>query len=57
VRQDRRPSPHLEALVDELRRALGVKVEIRGDEHRGLLVLEYYSEDDLQSMADRLLAT
>ena len=55
VRRSARLAPHLEALVDRLRRSLGVKVEIRGDDRGGVLSLEYYSEEDLQSLADRLL--
>jgi hypothetical protein len=47
--------PHLNALADELRHTLGLKVEIRGDDHSGQLVIEYYSQDDLQALADRLL--
>ncbi|MDQ2731624.1 MAG: ParB/RepB/Spo0J family partition protein [Armatimonadota bacterium] len=55
VRHTPQTRPHLEALVERLRQTLKVKVEIRGDEQQGLLCLAYYSEDDLQALADRLL--
>jgi len=55
VRRPHPNLPHLNALSDELRRALGLKVEIRGDDNAGQLVIDYYSQDDLQDLADRLL--
>lgn len=55
IRHPSHSHPHLEALMERLRQSLKVKVEIRGDEKQGLLCLAYYSEEDLQALADRLL--
>ena len=56
VKKTHPSNPYLDSVVEQLRLTLGVKVEIRGDQHRGLLCLEYYTEEDLQALADRLLA-
>jgi len=43
--------PNLRAVVETLIERLGTKVEIRGDETRGLIIIDYYTSDDL----DRIL--
>lgn len=45
-------SPHIIAVQDRLRRALGTKVKIVGDHNRGRVSIEYYSTDDLNRLLD-----
>jgi ParB family chromosome partitioning protein len=47
-------TPHLQAIVEELQRALGTKVTITGSMKKGRLQIEYYSADDLTRICDRL---
>ena len=56
-RRERRAQPHLDDLASRLRRALGTKVEIRGDDNAGAIILEYYSSEDLENIAAKLLET
>jgi ParB family chromosome partitioning protein len=49
-----RLSPRLQALVEEMQRALGTKVAITGSEKKGMVKIEYYSADDLTRICDRL---
>lgn len=54
-----RPRPRsadLEALEDDLRRALGTKVSVRPGRKGGRIVIEYYSDDELTDLSQRLLA-
>jgi ParB family chromosome partitioning protein len=43
------------ALEDRLRASLGTKVSVTRGRKSGRIVIEYYSDDDLQSLVDRLL--
>lgn len=45
---------HLQAVAEQLSRALMTRVQIRGTAERGALVISYYSLDDLQAFADIL---
>ena len=47
-------SPRLQAIVEEMQRALGTKVVLSGSESKGSLKIEYYSSDDLTRICDRL---
>lgn len=47
-------SPRLQAILEEMQRALGTKVVLKGSEKKGSLRIEYYSADDLTRICDRL---
>ncbi len=47
-------SPRLQAILEEMQRALGTKVSLTGSEKKGILKIEYYSSDDLTRICDRL---
>lgn len=47
-------SPDIEALEDELRRALGTRVSLRPGKRGGRIVIEYFSDDEFQGLYDRL---
>lgn len=49
--------PNLAALVDRLQRKLGTKVELKPRASGGTLVIEYYSDDDLNRLVDIVLGT
>jgi len=50
------PPPDIAALEERLRSALGTKVNLRhGKEGRGTLTLHFYSDEELNSLLDRLL--
>lgn len=49
-----RLTPRLQALVEEMQRALGTRVAIAGSEKKGMVKIEYYSSDDLTRICDRL---
>jgi ParB family chromosome partitioning protein len=49
-------TPDIEALEDELRRALGTKVSLRPTKRGGRIVIEYYSDEEFQALYERLLA-
>jgi ParB family chromosome partitioning protein len=51
-RETKMVSPHLVAVQDRLRRALGTKVSVSGDHSRGRVSIEYYSTDDLNRLLD-----
>ncbi len=46
--------PEFKQLENMARRAFGTKCEIDGDEHKGRIVLNYYSPEDLQRIWDAL---
>lgn len=46
--------PNLAAVEDDLRRALGTRVSVRPGKRGGRIVIEYYSDDEFQSLYDRL---
>lgn len=47
-------NPNVEAVEEELRRALGTGVTLRPGKRGGKIVIEYYSDEDFQSLYDRL---
>jgi len=46
-------SPRLQAILEEMQRALGTKITLTGSEKKGSLRIEYYSSDDLTRICDR----
>jgi ParB family chromosome partitioning protein len=55
VASSRRPSdPELERVEEDLRRSLGTKVSVARSRRGGRIVIEYYSEDELGRLYDRL---
>jgi ParB family chromosome partitioning protein len=56
VVQTRRPSdPELERVEEELRTALGTKVSLARSRRGGRIVIEYYSDEELGRLYDRLV--
>jgi ParB family chromosome partitioning protein len=51
----RRLEPELERVEEELRRALGTKVTIARSRRGGRIVIEYYSDEELGQLYDRLI--
>ncbi len=47
-------SPYLKELEDQLRAALGTKVNLRANGSRGRIEISYYSDDDLSRLVDLL---
>ena len=47
-------SPRLQAILEEMQRALGTKITLTGSEKKGSLKIDYYSPDDLTRICDRL---
>ena len=41
------PSVEMKAALQSMRSALGTKIAVQGDEHKGKLIIHYYSKDDL----------
>lgn len=56
-RRDRVRSPDVEAIEDELRRALGAKVSLRQSKRGGRIVIEYTSDEELNGLYQRLVGT
>jgi ParB family chromosome partitioning protein len=54
VRSVRSPDPDLERVEEELRRALGTKVRLARGRRGGRIVIEYYSEEELGRLYERL---
>lgn len=52
---ERTPDPDLERVEEDLRRALGTKVSLARTRRGGRIVIEYYSDDDLGRLYDRLI--
>lgn len=50
----RRPDPDLERVEDDLRSALGTKVSVARGRKGGRIVIEYYTDEDLGRLYDRL---
>ena len=50
-------TPEMEAVEEELRRLIGTKVNIRGDEKKGRIEIEYYSLEELNRLIDLLRET
>jgi ParB family transcriptional regulator, chromosome partitioning protein len=51
----RRLEPELERVEDELRRSLGTKVTLARSRRGGRIVIEYYSDEELAQLYDRLI--
>jgi ParB family chromosome partitioning protein len=51
----RRVDPDLERVEEELRRALGTKVSLARSRRGGRIVIEYYSDEELTQLYDRLI--
>jgi len=49
------PTPQTRALEDRFRRALGTKVSLYRSKRGGRLVIHFYSEEELQSIYDRIV--
>lgn len=47
--------PDMERVEDDLRRALGTKVRLAKSRRGGRIVIEYYSDDELSRLYDRLI--
>jgi ParB family chromosome partitioning protein len=50
----RQADPELERVEEELRRALGTKVSLARSRRGGRIVIEYYSDEDLNRLYERL---
>ncbi len=46
----------MRGVVERIGRAMGSKVSFKGDSHRGSLVIEYFSREDLDRLVDELLS-
>ncbi|HEV2005803.1 MAG TPA: ParB/RepB/Spo0J family partition protein [Candidatus Limnocylindrales bacterium] len=55
ARADRTPDPEIERVEEDLRNALGTKVRLARSRRGGRIVIEYYSEDELSRLYDRLV--
>lgn len=55
ARIDRTPDPELERVEEDLRRALGTKVSMARSRRGGRIVIEYYGQDELNRLYDRLM--
>jgi len=51
----RRPSPDTHALEEDLRRALGTKVELYRSQRGGKIIIEFYSDEELETIYDKLV--
>ena len=47
-------SLELKAMIDDMQRVLGTKVRVSGSDQKGKIVIDYYSQDDLQRIYDLL---
>ena len=54
AQQARRSDPDLERVEDDLRSALGTKVSVARGRKGGRIVIEYYTDEDLGRLYDRL---
>jgi ParB family chromosome partitioning protein len=52
--RSRKRSADVEAIEDELRRALGTKVSLHTGKRGGRIVIEYYSDEEFQGLYERL---
>jgi ParB family chromosome partitioning protein len=55
ARADRMPDPEIERVEEDLRNALGTKVRLARSRRGGRIVIEYYSDDELSRLYDRLM--
>jgi ParB family chromosome partitioning protein len=54
ARTKRRSDPDLERVEEDLRRSLGTKVSLARTRRGGRIVIEYYSDEDLERLYERL---
>jgi len=55
ARSDQVPDPELERVEEDLRRALGTKVRMARSRRGGRIVIEYYGQEELNRLYDRLM--
>jgi ParB family chromosome partitioning protein len=55
ARADQVPDPELERVEEDLRRALGTKVRMARSRRGGRIVIEYYGQEELNRLYDRLM--
>jgi ParB family chromosome partitioning protein len=53
--RDRTPDPEIERVEEDLRQALGTKVRLARSRRGGRIVIEYYSDEELSRLYDRLI--
>ena len=46
--------PELEEKVDQLRQALGTKITIKGNHKRGQIIIDYYSDQELHELINKI---
>ena len=49
------PSEELQDFIGDLQRRLGTKVSVIGNDHKGRIYIDYYSQDDLDRIYDIVL--
>ena len=54
-RRTRRLSNDLSAARSRMRERLGTRVEIQGDEHKGKIIIEYYTDEGLQTVYETIM--
>jgi ParB family chromosome partitioning protein len=54
-RAERTPDPEIERVEEDLRNALGTKVRLARSRRGGRIVIEYYSDDELNRLYERLM--
>ena len=54
-RRRRKLSNDLAAARSRLREKLGTRVEIQGDEHKGKIIIEYYTDEGLQTVYETIM--
>ena len=52
--RDRRSDPDMERVEEDLRRSLGTKVSLARSRRGGRIVIEYYSDEELGRLYERL---
>jgi ParB family chromosome partitioning protein len=52
---NKRSDPELERVEEDLRRSLGTKVTLARSRRGGRIIIEYYSDEDLGQLYDRLI--
>lgn len=57
TRPDRASDPELERVEEDLRRALGTKVRLARSRRGGRIVIEFYGDDELTRLYERLVGT
>jgi ParB family transcriptional regulator, chromosome partitioning protein len=55
--RDRTGDPEIERVEEDLRQALGTKVRLARSRRGGRIVIEYYSDEELSRLYDRLIGT